>query len=281
MSFIIKTASKKFKKLRILLSASSGSGKTYGALLVANGITGDWSKICVIDTERDSASMYSDLGNYNTITLDAPYTPERYIEAITVAEKAGMDVIIIDSITHEWNGKGGCLDLHSQLGGRFQDWAIVTPRHNMFIDKMLRSSSHIIATVRRKEEYALTQNSSGKNIVEKLGLNDVQRDGINYEFDIVFEISNENHHAKATKDRTQLFVGVDEAMLNTETGTTLKEWASSGRNELDEVMDMIRNCNSIEELKAIHDNFPSVHAHPDYITSKNNKKDFLLKTNNK
>ena len=106
MSFIIKKASKQAKKLRILLSASSGSGKTYSGLLLANGIVGDWSKVCVIDTERDSASIYSDFGEFNTISLDAPYTPERYIQAITAAEEAGMEVIIIDSITHEWDGSG-------------------------------------------------------------------------------------------------------------------------------------------------------------------------------
>ena len=122
MSFIIKKASKQAKKLRILLSASSGSGKTYGALLIANGITNDWSKVCVIDSERDSASIYSDFGEFNTISLDAPYSPERYIGAITAAEEAGMEVIVVDSITHEWNGPGGCLDLHAKLGGTFQDW---------------------------------------------------------------------------------------------------------------------------------------------------------------
>jgi len=276
MSFIIKKASKQAKKLRILLSASSGSGKTYSGLLLANGIVGDWSKVCVIDTERDSASIYSDFGEFNTISLDAPYTPERYIQAITAAEEAGMEVIIIDSITHEWNGSGGCLDLHNKLGGKFQDWGIITPRHNAFIDKMLRSPSHIIATVRRKEEYALSQGSNGRMQVEKLGLGDVQRDGINYEFDIVFEITNNNHYSRATKDRTRLFIDSDDALITTETGKRLKDWASNGRSELDDVMDLIRNCKSIEELKDIHENYPSVHSNVDYQAAKNKKKDEFL-----
>lgn len=122
--FILKKASKKAKKLRVLLSASSGSGKTFGALKAAYGLVGDWTKICVIDTERDSASLYSDFGEFETISLVAPYTPERYIEAITSAEKSGMEAIIIDSITHEWNGEGGCLDIHNKLGGSFQNWGV-------------------------------------------------------------------------------------------------------------------------------------------------------------
>lgn len=276
MSFIIKKASKQAKKLRILLSASSGSGKTYGSLLIAQGITGDWSKVCVIDTERDSASIYSDFGEFNTISLDAPYTPERYIQAITTAEEAGMEVIIIDSITHEWAGDGGCLAIHSKLGGTFNDWGKVTPRHNAFIDKMLRSSSHIIATVRRKEEYAISQSTTGKMKVEKLGLGDVQRDGINYEFDIVFEITNDNHYAKATKDRTRLFIDKEEHLITKNTGTSLKEWALKGRSELDDVMDLIRTCATIEELRSIHENYPSVHNNTDYQIAKDKKKEEFL-----
>jgi hypothetical protein len=276
MSFILKKASKQAKKLRILLSASSGSGKTYGSLLIANGITGDWSKICVIDTERDSASIYSDLGEFNTIPLDAPYTPERYIQAITVAEEAGMEVIIIDSITHEWSGSGGCLDMHNRLGGKFQDWGIVTPKHNAFIDKMLRSSAHIIATVRRKEEYALTQSSNGRMQVEKMGMGEVQRDGINYEFDIVFEILNSNHYSKATKDRTRLFINKEEGVLTKETGEALKKWASQGRSELDDVMDLVRTCTTIDDLRSIHQNYPLVHDNIDYQIAKDKKKEELL-----
>lgn len=170
----------------------------------------------------------------------------------------------------------GCLDLHNKLGGKFQDWGIITPRHNAFIDKMLRSSSHIIATVRRKEEYALSQGSNGRMQVEKLGLGDVQRDGINYEFDIVFEITNNNHYCKATKDRTRLFIDSDDALITTETGKKLKDWASNGRSELDDVMDLIRACKSIEELKDIHENYPSVHNNTDYQVAKNKKKQEFL-----
>lgn len=277
MSFIIKKASKKAKKIRVMLSASSGSGKTYGALLMAYGLIGDWTKICVIDTERDSASMYSDLGEYVTIPFNAPYTPERYIEAIKTAEDAGMEVIIIDSISHEWISDGGCLDILNKLGGEFRHWASVTPRHNKFIDKMLTSSAHIFATVRRKEDYAITTLGNGKTTVSKLGLGEVQRDGMSYEFDIVFEITNSNHLSKVSKDRTGLFVDEPEFLISEQTGLTLKEWSNNGRNELDDAMDAIRNVSDLETLKSLYNSYSSLHNNEDFLKGIKIKKEQLNK----
>jgi len=177
MSFIIRKAKRKNKKLRIGLSAASGFGKTYSSLLLAKGILGgDLSKCCVIDSENDSASLYDNLGEYSTIALQAPYSPERYIEAITAAEQAGFEVIVVDSITHEWEGDGGCLEIQAKLGGKYQDWAKVTPRHNAFINKILTSSSHIITTVRRKQDYEMSS-VNGKTTVTKVGTKEVTRDG--------------------------------------------------------------------------------------------------------
>ena len=105
----LKKAVRKQVKLRLGMSGASGFGKTYSALLLAYGMTNDWSKIAVIDTENKSASLYANLGEYNTLELSAPYSPELYTEAIKTCENAGMEVIIIDSISHEWEGKGGCL----------------------------------------------------------------------------------------------------------------------------------------------------------------------------
>lgn len=276
MSFIIKKASKQAKKLRVLFSATSGSGKTYGSLLTAFGLTNDWTKICVIDTERDSASLYSDLGEYNTLSLSAPYTPERYIEAIHSCENAGMEVIIIDSITHEWSGEGGALDIHSKLGGTFQDWGKVTPRHNKFIDTILRSKSHIFCTVRRKEDYALSTSSDGRIKVQKLGLGEQTRDGFNYEMDLVLEITNNNHLAVATKDRTGIFINEPEFLITSETGKKLKDWASKGRNSIDDALDLIRICDNIESLKNINNTYrPMLSENEDFITAINLKKEEL------
>ena len=194
----LQQAQKQQVKLRVGISGPSGFGKTYSALLLAYGMTEDYSKIAIIDTENGSANLYSELGNYNTLTLEAPYTPEKYIKAIQVCEKANMDVIIIDSISHEWSGKGGCLEIQEQLGGRFQDWAKVTPRHQAFIDKILQSNCHIITTVRKKVDYSMDTDSNGRTKVVKLGLKEITREGFEYELTVNFELLNDNHLVSAS-----------------------------------------------------------------------------------
>lgn len=223
----LKKAERKKAKIRLGLSGASGFGKTYSGLLIAKGLVGDWNKIALIDTENGSGELYSDLGEYNVITLDSPYTPERYIEAIKVCEKSGMDCIIIDSITHEWDGKGGCLDIQTQLGGRYQDWAKVTPRHDSFVQAILTSSCHVITTVRRKQDYEMTENN-GKKSVQKVGTKEVTREGFEYELTMNLEIVNDRHLARASKDRTGLFMGVPEFVPNEKTGETIRNWCENG-----------------------------------------------------
>jgi len=219
---MFKPASKKQQKLRLLLEGASGSGKTYSALLIAKALG---KKIAVIDTEKGSASLYDKLTDFDTCELEPPFTPEKYIKAIIEAEQAGYDVLIIDSITHEWSGKGGCLDIQSGLGGRYQDWSKVTPRHNAFIEAILQSNLHIIATARTKTDYETT-NNNGKMKVEKVGLKTEQRDGLDFEFTLVFRL-NENNIASATKDRTSLFKGVD-GILTADTGAKILDWLNDG-----------------------------------------------------
>src|SRR5688500_5846514 len=107
----LRKATRQKAKIRLGLSGPSGSGKTFTALLIASGMT-TWDKIALIDTENGSCDLYSNLGDYSVLPISAPYTPEKYIQALKECEAAGMEVIIIDSITHEWSGKGGCLDIH-------------------------------------------------------------------------------------------------------------------------------------------------------------------------
>jgi hypothetical protein len=135
------------------IASPSGFGKTYSALLLGYGITGNWEKIAVIDTENDSASLYSNLGPFKTIRLDAPFSPDRYIQAIDTCEKAGMELIIIDSITHIWKGTGGILEYQNSLGGRYQDWAKATPLYQKWLNRVLQSNCHIITTNRKKQAY--------------------------------------------------------------------------------------------------------------------------------
>lgn len=226
----LQKASRKQVKLRLGLSGASGFGKTYSGLLLAHGITNDWSKIAVIDTENESASLYAHLGEYNTICISAPFTPEKYIEAIKTCEDAGMEVIIVDSITHEWDGKGGILDIQNSLGGKYQDWAKVTPRHQAFIDAILQSKCHVITTVRRKQDYEMTKDSGGKLKVEKVGTKEVTREGYEYELTVNFEFLNDKHLVKASKDRTGLFADKPEFMISEETGAQILKWCLTGED---------------------------------------------------
>ncbi len=254
--FIIKKATKKAKKLRLGIAAPAGFGKTKGALLVAMGLCkGDLSKVCVIDSERDSASLYADLGGYSTIQLNAPYSPERYINAITAAEQAGFEVIIVDSITHEWDGIGGCLQIHADLGGDFKTWAKVTPRHNAFINKILNSTCHVITTVRKKQDYEMSKDSGGKTTIQKVGMKEITKDGYEYELDINFEIINSKHMCVASKDRTQLFNGIPEFIISEETGKTILDWCNKGASSLDEALGAIRSCMDIPTLTATYNTY--------------------------
>ena len=229
----LRKAAKQKTKLRIGLSGASGFGKTYSGLLLAYGMTGEWSKIAVIDTENGSADLYSDLGEYNTITLTSPFTPERYIEAITTCENAGIEVIIIDSISHEWEGKGGCLEIADQVTqastskNSYTAWGKVTPRHQKFIEKILQSKCHIITTVRRKQDYDMVKEGNRTQIV-KVGMKEVTREGFEYELTANLELVTDNHYCKASKDRTGLFMDKPEFIITSETGTKLIEWANKG-----------------------------------------------------
>lgn len=242
-------------KLRVGLSGPSGYGKTYSALLLAYGITEDWDKIAIIDTENNSASLYSHLGDFNVLPLKEPFTPERYIQAIQVCENSGIEVLIIDSISHEWSGKGGCLEIHEQLGGRFNDWAPVTRRHNSFLDAIIQSKIHIITTSRRKVDYSLDQDSNGKTKVMKLGTKEIQREGYEYELTVNFEFLNDKHLVNVSKDRTGLFVGKPEFIISSNTGKLLKDWCNQGLS-LEGIKIKIENCESEEDLKTIYNTYP-------------------------
>jgi hypothetical protein len=136
-------------------------------------------------------------------------------------------VIILDSISHEWDGAGGILDIHSaMMGNSFTNWSKVTPLHNSFVNKILQSPAHIIATIRSKQDYILSERN-GKMVPEKVGLKGVTRDGMDYEFTIVLDLDLK-HNATASKDRTGLFMDKAQFMISDETGKTIKEWCNAG-----------------------------------------------------
>jgi hypothetical protein len=251
----LQQAERKQAKIKLGLQSPSGAGKTYSALLLAYGLINDWSKIAVIDTENHSADLYAHLGNYQVLVLDQPFTPERYMEAIEICEKAGIEAIIIDSISHEWEGTGGILDVHgAMIGNSFTNCAKVTPRHNAFIQKILQSPCHIIATIRSKQDYVLSE-KNGKMVPEKVGLKGVTREGLDYEFTLVFELDLK-HQATATKDRTGLFMDKPSFMISPATGQRILAWCQSGKT-LAEVKVEISQVTTIDQLRDILRSYPN------------------------
>lgn len=223
----LQLATRKQVKIKMAISAPTGFGKTYSALLLAHGITGDWSKIAVIDSENESASLYSDLGKYFTIAMAPPYTVDKFCQAVKMCIDAGIEVIIIDSTYHYWHGKGGLLEYNNNLGGRYQDWAKTNPIYAKWLDTILQTPAHFICTSRKKQAYEMVK-IDGKTTVEKKGMEDQIRDGFDYEMTIAFNIVNANHLTEAGKDRTRLFVGKPEFVITTETGKLIKEWCDMG-----------------------------------------------------
>lgn len=226
----IERAQKKKQKLKIALAGISGSGKTYSALTLAFSMC---EKVCVIDTECGSASLYSDhFPQYDVLELHPPYSPQRYIEAIKMVEAAGYECIIIDSLSHEWNGTGGCLDMVSAVskggGNSYTAWGKVTPHHEALISYMISAQTHIIVTLRTKTAYEITTNDKGKQAPVKVGTAPTQRDGVEYEFTIVFDID-QNHNFTCSKDRTSMFNNIDIPQpLNKEIGKKILAWLDSG-----------------------------------------------------
>lgn len=249
----LEKASRKKAKIKMALQGPSGSGKTYSSLLVAYGLCNDWSNIAVVDSENHSADLYAHIGSYNVLSLTAPFTPEKYIQAIEVCEKAGMEVIIIDSVTHEWEN---LIDYHSSLqGNSFTNWAKVTPRHNDFVQKILQSSCHVICTIRTKQDYVLNE-KNGKIVPEKVGLKSVQRENLDYELTLVFDLDMKNHSV-ASKDRSGLFFGKPEQKLSIQTGQLIHDWCNSVPDvTVDEISTRINDCISIKDLLALYQEFP-------------------------
>jgi AAA domain len=261
----LEQASRKRVKLRLNIASPSGFGKTYSALLIAFGITGNWQSIAVIDSENDSASLYSHLGEYKTLKLDPPYSPERYIKAIKICEDAGIQVLIIDSVTHIWKGQGGLLEYQNALGGRYQDWAKATPLYQQWLNAILQSKCHIITTNRKKQGYNMITEGN-KTKVEKAGLDDEIRDGYEYEMTVALEIINDKHMARASKDRTQLFVDKPEFVISVETGKAILDWCNQGIEPLsiqdeiamntDEIIKRVEACKTVNELIGLYKLYP-------------------------
>ena len=228
--FSIRKAERRQAKLRLALTGVSGSGKTLGAINIASGMGG---KFVVIDTEHKSADLYANVADYDVLTLDKPFSPEKYIKAIEYCEEQGYETIIIDSLSHAWAGEGGALDMHdnftqaSSSKNSYMAWKEVTPWQNKLINKIIQSPSHIIATMRVKTHHEVVD-VNGKKKPIKIGLAPIQREGLDYEFTVVLSLDKESYLYTSSKDRTQIFEGKHE-FLSKETGEKLMEWLNCGR----------------------------------------------------
>ncbi|HCV38989.1 MAG TPA: AAA family ATPase [Pseudomonas sp.] len=275
---MFKKAERKQAKLRLALAGPSGSGKTMSALLMAKGLGG---RIAVIDTEHGSASLYADIADFDVLELHAPYSPERYAEAITAAEQAGYSVLIIDSYSHEWTGSGGCLESNEKLahqkfkGNTWAAWNETTPRHRKLTDKILTSPLHIICTMRSKTE---TVQGEGKKVI-KLGMKSEQRDGTDYEFTVVLDITHDGHAAIASKDRTKLFDQPE--VISEDTGRRLLAWLNDGKSQADlqamalqDALSKIPVTETMQELQSVYSAaYRILEQSPDHLAKLNTAKD--------
>lgn len=281
MSVQIRKARRSATKWRQLITGPSGSGKTWASLHIAPELG---SKIVVIDTEEGSSDLYDHITEFDVIDLRPPFSPERYIEAIDAAEKAGYEVIIIDSVTHCWNGPGGVLELLEDIakanfkGNTWAAWNVMTPRWRKFVDRIIHSPAHMICTGRSKTETVQSEGSNGKKRVEKLGMKLEARDGLEYEFTCVLDLVHNGHYATVSKDRTGLFSG-DPKPITRETGKAIAAWLAGGHelkpvepvstqqvaskpepSAADNARVAIANARSVDRLESIRKLIDSRHA---------------------
>lgn len=243
-------ATKTQARLRLAIDGPSGSGKTWTALVAAT-VLAQGKRIALIDTERGSASLYADHFDFDTCNLDN-YHPQKYIDLMHMAEEAGYGVIVIDSLSHAWEGTGGALDLVDQAAARSQSknsyfaWKDITPLQRELVDAMLQSKCHIIATMRSKTEYVIEEvEKNGRTIQmpRKIGLAPIQRQGMEYEFTIVADMS-ADHTLVVSKSRCDLVADAVVKKPDQKFFKTILEWLNSGapapepspvKNELDEL----------------------------------------------
>jgi len=225
---MFKKAVKHEAKLRMAISGPSGSGKTYSALAVAVPLAGD-KRVALVDTEHGSASKYADLFDFDVVEFDN-FHPDNFSKAIKAAIDAGYGAIILDSLSHAWNGKGGLLSLvdkfTKQSSGRDTfgaGWKKATPIQDRFVESIVGSPIHIIATIRSKQAYERTKDDRGKTVILKLGMAPIQRDGFEYEFDIFLNMDQDNN-AIVSKSRCPALTGQVINKPDAQLADTLAGW---------------------------------------------------------
>ncbi len=216
-------------RLRLALIGPAGSGKTYTALAVAQHLG---SKVAVIDTERGSASKYASLFGFDVLELTT-FAPQTYVQAIQTADAAGYDVLVIDSLSHAWMGKDGALEMVDRAGKRspsgnsFAAWRDVTPHHNAMVDAILACRAHVVVTLRSKTEYVQEKDERGKTVIRKVGLAPIQREGLDFEFDVCGDLDYE-HTLVITKSRCPSVADAVIPKPGKELAEQLRAWLGQG-----------------------------------------------------
>lgn len=234
---MFKKAVKESAKLRLAIAGPSGSGKTYTSLAIASELGGP---IAVIDTEHGSASKYADLFEFDVAEMHAPFHPQKYVDAIREAANAGYKVIILDSLTHAWNGTGGILDIvenatkRQQSKNSYTAWKEATPIQNQLTDAIVGASIHVIVTMRSKQEYVQEKDSNNKTVIRKVGMAPVQREGLEYEFDVFLDMDVDNN-AIVTKTRCPALTGEVFSKPGKAIADILGAWLSSGEQPAQKV----------------------------------------------
>lgn len=250
MAITLKKAQRKRIKLKIGMAAPSGGGKTASSLILAYGLlkgehpdwsdTEIWDRIVIIDTENGSGELYAnckigetEIGAYNAVSIEPPYEPQKYIEAMTACKEAGMEVCIVDSLTHAWNGQGGLLEKQSNIakrtGNGFTAWKDISPLYQKLVDTILQTDMHFICTMRSKTEYVQEKDEKGRVAIKKKGLSPEIRSGAEYEFSMFLELDTD-HQAFVSKDRTGVIDG-QYFIVTPEIGKRLAKWLDGGAPE--------------------------------------------------
>ena len=229
--FTFQKATKQKAKLRLALVGPSGSGKTYSALAIATELVGPSGRVAVIDTEHGAASKYAGRFSFDVLELES-FSPSTYVDALKAAADAGYDAVVIDSLSHAWMGKDGALEQVDKAakranGNGFAAWRDVTPQHNALVEGMISTPMHVIATMRAKTEYVMEKDSRGKSVPRKIGLAPVQRDGLEYEFDLYADITLD-HEMIVGKTRCEALDRAVVANPGANVAKVLLAWLSDG-----------------------------------------------------
>lgn len=253
MTLTFAPATREQSYARIALTGPSGSGKTYTALMLATSLA---DKVAVIDTERGSASKYVGLNGwaFDTVTPDK-FSPLSLVELLGQATKGRYGCVVVDSLSHYWMGVDGMLeqaDRRAKHGNTFSGWKEVRPEERRMIDALVAYPGHVVVTMRSKTEFVIEENERGKKVPRKVGLKPEQRDGVEYEFDVVGDLDHDNV-LTVVKSRIHTLARAVIPQPGEEFAQQIAEWLSEGTTvpTVAEYRAKAMELDSVNELKAL------------------------------